>query len=135
VDQFFKPAHYPILGDRMGKLALVAGLCLILTGTTVEAVGPGVAAAGQINIPSFNPDTERRLERVRQQEARERLRRANIVDAQKILALATELKQYAHSEEMETLPADAVKKVKEVEKLAKRVNYRVRESALRVRSH
>jgi hypothetical protein len=118
----------------MGKLALVAGLCLILTGTTVEAVGSGVASA-QINIPNFNPDTERRLERVRQQEARERLRRENIVDAQKILALATELKQYAHNEEMGALPPDAVKKAKEVEKLAKRVNYRVRESALHVRSH
>ena len=119
----------------MGKLALVAALCLLLTGTTVEAVGAGGAAAVQINIPNFNPDTERRLERVRQQEARERLRRENIVDAQKILALATELKQYAHNEEMQALPQDAVSKAKEVEKLAKRVNYRVRESALHVRSH
>lgn len=118
----------------MGKLALVAGLCLILTGTTVEAVGSGVAAT-QINIPNFNPDTERRLERVRQQEARERLRRENIVDAQKILTLATELKQYAYNEEMQSAPQDAVSKAKEVEKLAKRVNYRVRESALRIRSH
>jgi len=118
----------------MGKLALVASLCFILTGTTVEAVGSGVAVT-QINIPNFNPDTERRLERVRQQEAQERLRRENIVDVQKILALATELKQYAHNEEMQALPQDAVNKAKEVEKLAKRVNYRVRESALHVRSH
>jgi len=118
----------------MGKLALVAGLCLLLSGTTVEAVGSGVAGTPQF-IPSFNPDTERRLERVRQREARERLRQENIVDAQKILALATELQQYAQKQEMEALPPDAVKKAKEVEKLAKRVNYRVRESALHVRSH
>jgi len=72
---------------------------------------------------------------VRQKEARERLRRENIVDVQKILALATELKQYAYNEEMQALPPDAVSKAKEVEKLAKRVNYRVRESALRVRLH
>ena len=118
----------------MGKLALVASLCFILTGTTVEAVGSGVAVT-QINIPNFNPETERRLERVRQKEAQERLRRENIVDVQKILALATELKQYTHNEEMRALPQDAVSKAKEVEKLAKRVNYRVRESALHVRSH
>ena len=115
----------------MGKLALVAGLCLLLTGTTVEAVGAGVAS-GQF-VPNFNPDTERRLERVRQKEARERLLRENMVDAQKILALAAELKQYAHSDEPEALPRDAVKKAKEVEKLAKRMNYRVRDSALHVR--
>ena len=119
----------------MGKLALVASLCFILTGTTVEAVGSAVAAVAQINIPNFNPDTERRLERVRQKEARERLRRENMVDTQKILALATELKQYAYAEEMQGFPQDAVSKAKEVEKLAKRVNDRVRESALRVRPH
>jgi hypothetical protein len=118
----------------MGKLALLAGLCFILTGTTVEAVGSGVTAAAQINIPNLNPDTERRLERVRQKEAQERLRRENIVDAQKILALAAELKQYVHSDDREALPPDAVNKAKEVEKLAKRVNYRVRESALHIRS-
>jgi hypothetical protein len=118
----------------MGKFALVAGLCLVVTGTTVEA-GSGAAAAIQINIPNFNPDTERRLERVRQREARERLRRETIVDAQKILTLAAELKQYAYNEGMQGLPQDAVSKAKEVEKLAKRVNDRMREGALHVRSH
>jgi hypothetical protein len=119
----------------MGKLALVVGLCLLLTGTTVEAVGSGAAVAAQINVPNFNPDLERRLDRLRQKEERERLRRENIEDAQKILTLAAQLKQYADGDAVGALPPDAIGKAKEVEKLAKRVNYRVRESALRIRAH
>jgi hypothetical protein len=117
------------------KLALAAGLCFVLSGTTVEAVRSSAAPLAQINIPNVNPVLERRLEQLRQKEAQERLRRENIEDAQKILFLATELKQYADGDEIGQLPPDAVGKAKEVEKLAKRVNYRLRESALRIRAH
>ena len=115
------------------KFALAVGLCLVLTGTQVEAVRSGVAPVAQINVPNINPVLERRFEQLRQKEAQERLRKANIQDAQKILFLATELKQLADRDETGQLPSDAVRKAKEVEKLAKRVNYRTRESALRAR--
>lgn len=117
------------------KFAWAVGLCLALTGTTVEAVRSGVAPVAQIDVPNINPEMQRRLAQVRWKEAQERLRRENIEDAQKILFLATELKQYADGDEIGQVPPDAVGKAKEVEKLAKRVNYRVRESALRIRAH
>jgi hypothetical protein len=117
------------------KFALAVSLYLVLTGATVEAVRSGVAPVAQINVPNINPDMERRLAQVRWKEAQERLRKENIVDAQKILFLATELKQYADGSEIGQLPPEAVGKAKEVEKLAKRVNYRFRESALRIRVH
>jgi hypothetical protein len=118
-----------------GKFALAVGLCLALTGTTVEAVRSGVAPLAQINVPNINPDMERRLGQLRWKEAQERLRRENVEDAQKILFLANELKQYAAVDEIGQLSPEAVGKAKEVEKLAKRVNYRLRESALRIRAH
>jgi hypothetical protein len=117
------------------KFTLAIGLCLVLTGTTVEAVRSGVAPVAQINVPNINPDMERRLAQVRWRETQERLRRENIEDAQKILLLANELKQYASVDEPGQLSPDAVSKAKEVEKLAKRVNYRWRASTLRIRMH
>lgn len=117
------------------KFALAVGLYLVLTGTAVEAVRSGLAPVAQINVPNINPDMERRLAQVRWKEAQERLRRENTEDTQKILLLASELKQYAAVDEIGQLSPDAVSKAKEVEKLAKRVNYRLRESALRIRMH
>jgi len=114
------------------KFVLAVGLYLVLSGTAVEAVRSGVPPVAQINVPNINPDMERRLAQVRWKEAQERLRRENIEDAQKILFLANELKQYAAVDEIGQLSPEAVGKAKEVEKLAKRVNYRLRESALRI---
>ena len=117
------------------KSVWAVGLCLVLAGTTGEALRVVEAPRGQINVPNINPDIERHFEQLRQQEAQARLHKENSEDAQKILFLAAELKRYADSAEDGPVPKDAVRKAKEVEKLAKRVNYRLRESALKIRVH
>src|SRR5262245_8752034 len=113
----------------MGTNTLWAvGLCFVLVGTTGEVLRAS-GSAEQINIPNVNPQIERHFEQLRQREARERMRRQNRADTQKIVDLAAQLKEYGDSAQDGPMPADAVRKAKEVEKLAKRVNTRLRQSA------
>jgi hypothetical protein len=116
------------------KTALFVGMCLSLTGTGSEAGGTGRATGAQINIPNVNPIVERRFEQLRQKEANERMQRENSQDAAEMVSLAAELRDYSEAAESRGLPPDAVKKANELEKLARRVRYRVKEQMLRVRA-
>jgi hypothetical protein len=123
-------------GGIMGaKPALLVGLCLCFSATAVEAGGSGAAPGAQINIPNINPTVERRFELLRQKEASERMQRENAEDAQKMVSLAAELKEYAGAADGSTLPHEAVRKANELEKLARRVRHRLNDRMLSVRAH
>jgi len=114
------------------KPALLVGLCLCFSVTTVEAGGASAAPIAQINIPNINPGVERRLELLRQREANERMQRENSQDTLQMVALAAELKQYAEAAEGTGLPPEALRKANQLEKLAKRVRNRLNNRMLRI---
>jgi septation ring formation regulator EzrA len=121
-------------GDYMGaKSALVAGLCLALSGTTINAVSGAAAPAGQIQ--NINPEVTRRFNQLQQIEENDRMRRQNVEEAQKLVSLAAELKQYSEAMELGGLPPQAVRKAGEAEKLARRIHGRLTERARRIRPH
>jgi hypothetical protein len=103
--------------------------------SAIKAGGDGAGPIAQINIPNINPSVERRLELLRQKEANERMQVENSADAQKMVSLAAELKQYAEVADGPGLPPEAVQKAKEVEKLARRVRNRLHARMLRVGAH
>ncbi len=114
------------------KPALLVGLCLCFSVTSVEAGGAGAAPVGQINIPNINPGVELRLELLRQKEANERMQRENSDDIQKMVALAAELKQYSQAD---VLPPEAARKANELEKVARRLRRRLNDRMMMVRVH
>jgi hypothetical protein len=114
------------------KPALLVGLCLCFSVTSVEAVGAGATPVGQINIPNINPGVELRLELLRQKEANERMQRENSDDTQKMVALAAELKQYSQAD---VLPPEAARKANELEKVARRLRRRLNDRMMMVRAH
>ena len=116
------------------KPALVAGLCLALCGTTIEAVSSETAPGAQINIPNLNPDVARRFERLQQKEENERMQRENNEDTRKMVSLAAELKQYSEAADGTALPPEAARKANQLEKLARRVHHRLKDRMLRVRA-
>jgi hypothetical protein len=121
-------------GDYMGaKSALVAGLCLALSGTTINAVSGAAAPAGQIQ--NINPEVTRRFNQLQPIEENDRMRRQNVEEAQKLVSLAAELKQYSEAMELGGLPPQAVRKAGEAEKLARRIHGRLTERARRIRPH
>ena len=117
------------------KPALLVGLCLCFSVTSVEAGGAGAAPVGQINIPNINPGVELRLELLRQKEANERMQRENSQDTLQMVSLAAELKQYAAAADGSGLPPEAVRKANQLEKLAKRVRNRLNNRMLGVGAH
>jgi hypothetical protein len=115
------------------KYALVAGLCLALSGTTIKAVNGTAAPMGQIQ--NINPEVTRRFNQLQQIDENDRMRRQNIEEAQKLVSLAAELKQYSEAMEVGGLPPQAVRKAGEAEKLAKRIHGRLTERARRIQPH
>ena len=116
----------------MGVRSVVAvGLCIALFVTVALVVRSSAIPGAQVSIPNVNPQVERRFRQLRQKEEGERMDKDNRQDAQKIVSLAAELKQYGHSENGAP-PADAVRKAEQVAKLARRLHDRLRESALRL---
>jgi predicted ATP-grasp superfamily ATP-dependent carboligase len=117
------------------KPALLVGLCLCFLVTAVEAGSSGAASGAQINIPNINPDVARRFDRLQQKEENERMQKQNSDDAQKLVLLASELRQYSEAVENDGVSPEAVRKASEVEKLAKRIHGRLKERAHRLRPH
>lgn len=117
------------------KSALVVGLYLALSGMAIEAVPSESALAAQITMPNINPDVGRRFARLQQIEENERMQKQNSEDAQKLVLLAAELRQYSDAVENGGVPPEAVRKAKEVEKLAKRIHGRLNERARRPPPH
>jgi hypothetical protein len=115
------------------KYALVAGLCLAVSGTTIKAVNGTAAPMGQIQ--NINPEVTRRFNQLQQIEENDRMRRQNIEEAQKLVSLVAELKEYSEAMEVGGLPPQAVRKAGEAEKLAKRIHGRLKERAGRIRPH
>jgi hypothetical protein len=112
------------------KSALVMGLCLVLCGTAMEA-----NYSESINVPNNNPDVARRFNRLQQIEENERMQKQNSEDAQKLVILTAELRQYAQAAENGRVPPEAVRKASEVEKLAKRIHGRLKERSVRRLPH
>jgi hypothetical protein len=117
------------------KSALVASLCLALSGTTIEAVCGVSAPQAQIKIQNISPEVTRRFNQLQEEEENDRMRKQNIEEAQKLVLLAAELKQYSEAMEVGGLPPQAVRKASEAEKLARRIHGRLKERARRIRPH
>lgn len=117
----------------MGVRSVVAvGVCLASFVTMVLVVHSSAMPAFQVGIPKLNPQVERRFQQLREKEEGERMEKDNRADAERIVSLAAELKQYTDAANGE-LPADAVRKAEQVAKLARRLQGRLKESALRMR--
>ncbi len=107
-----------------GKLITVAGLALILCGTTLAATP--VPAAPQVETRQDPAQKEmqermgREANKKRQQDIRE--------ETDKLFRLATELKAAVDKTNENLLSLDVIHKAEEVEKLAKKVKEKMKES-------
>jgi hypothetical protein len=109
----------------LGKIITVAGLALIMRGTALAAT-PVPAAAPQVETRQ-DPTQKEMQERIareankkRQQDIRE--------ETEKLFQLATELKAAVDKTNENLLSLDVVRKAEEVEKLAKKVKEKMKES-------
>ena len=109
----------------LGKIITVAGLALIMRGTALAAT-PVPAAAPQVETRQ-DPTQKEMQERIareankkRQQDIRE--------ETEKLFQLATELKAAVEKTNENLLSLDVVRKAEEVEKLAKKVKEKMKES-------
>jgi hypothetical protein len=117
------------------KSALVASLCLALSGTTIEAVSGVTMPVAQINIQNISPEVTRRFNQLQEIEENDRMRKQNLEEAQKLVLLVAELKQYSDAMDEGGLPPEAVRKASEAEKLARRIHGRLQARARRIRQH
>jgi hypothetical protein len=94
----------------------------------VEAM-PGLAAQGLPDVTGRRPPTPEQIqmEKARLKQASKERQAAIKKDTDKLLKLATELKQYVDKTNENTLSMDVVKKAAEIEKLAKEVKERMKE--------
>jgi hypothetical protein len=109
----------------LGKIITVAGFALIMRGTALAAT-PVPAAAPQVETRQ-DPTQKEMQERIareankkRQQDIRE--------ETDKLFQLATELKAAVDKTNENLLSLDVVRKAEEVEKLAKKVKEKMKES-------
>ena len=109
----------------LGKIITVAGVALIMRGTALAAT-PVPAAAPQVETRQ-DPTQKEMQERIareankkRQQDIRE--------ETEKLFQLATELKAAVDKTNENLLSLDVVRKAEEVEKLAKKVKEKMKES-------
>ncbi|HEY5030677.1 MAG TPA: hypothetical protein VIK39_19905 [Candidatus Angelobacter sp.] len=109
----------------LGKLITVAGLGLVMCGTAFTAT-PASAAAPQVETRQDPAQKEmqermaREANKKRQQDIRE--------ETDKLFQLATELKAAVDKSNENLLSLDVVRKADEVEKLAKKVKEKMKES-------
>ncbi|HEV7673650.1 MAG TPA: hypothetical protein VGQ12_03875 [Candidatus Angelobacter sp.] len=109
----------------LGKLITVAGLALITSGTTFAAM-PVPVGASQVETRQDPAQKEmqermgREANKKRQQDIRE--------ETDKLFRLATELKAAVDKTNENLLSLDVVRKAEEVEKLAKKVKEKMKES-------
>jgi hypothetical protein len=115
------------------KSALVISFCLALSGTTIDAASCVTAPVAQIY--NINPEVTRRFNQLQEIEENDRMRKQNIEEAQKLVLLVAELKQYSEAMEVGGLPPEAVRKASEAERLARRIHGRLKERASRIRPH
>jgi len=108
----------------LGKLITVAGLALILCGTTLAATPvPAVPQVETRQDPAQKEMQERmgrEANKKRQQDIRE--------ETDKLFRLATELKAAVDKSNENLLSLDVIHKAEEVEKLAKKVKEKMKES-------
>ena len=109
----------------LGKIITVAGLALIMRGMALAAV-PVPAAAPQVETRQDPAQKEmqermgREANKKRQQDIRE--------ETDKLFRLATELKAAVDKSNENLLSLDVIHKAEEVEKLAKKVKEKMKES-------
>src|SRR5215475_89582 len=109
----------------LGKTILVTGVCLVLSGA-ISVATPAPAAPPQFETRQDPTQKEmqdrmlREANKKRQQDIRE--------DTDKLFQLATELKAAVDKTNENLLSLDVVRKADEVEKLAKRVKEKMKES-------
>jgi hypothetical protein len=110
--------------------------CLVMLGTTLMyAAGPAISPKprqqgtdgqitqrGEQDIPKPDPELERKMAKARLTERYTDLKR----DSEKLLEMATELKQYVDKSNEQVLSMDVIKKCEEIEKLAKRVRTKMK---------
>ncbi len=103
---------------------------LVSLGSWIFAASPAVKAAPQEpqfgqrpgEPPKMDPEVERKMAKERQKDRYASLKR----DSEKLLVLATELKQQVDKSGENVLSMDVVKKCEEIEKLAKSVRTKMK---------
>lgn len=113
---------------------LVSSFCLGQSSSFQDSsMGPPPASATAETDPQFrqrrdeNAETMRRMEREREKQVnKERMLKIKR-DTDKLLALATELKQYVDKTNENVLSVDVIRKAEEIEKLAHSVREKMKE--------
>lgn len=109
----------------MRRFVLVVLMAGLLPGGCVEAAGQqsGIPQiGGRRNQSAEEAQVEREQARARNKERQEKLK----ADTDKLLQLATELKQYVDKTNENILSVEVVKKTEEIEKLAKSVREKMK---------
>ncbi len=120
----------------MRKFATVTTLFLILAAscTSLHAAGPAPLRAKQQStepqfggqadkgMPRPDPDMEKRMAKARLEDRYRNLKR----DSEKLLELATELKQYVDKSNENVMSLEVIKKCDQIEKLAKSVRSKMK---------
>jgi hypothetical protein len=96
--------------------------CVMLLTLLTASSGQRTRAAQRPVDPQLPDDPMKTMEKARQQQRYKDMKR----DAEKILELATELKQQVDRSDENTLSLDVVKKAEQIEKLAHSVKNRMR---------
>lgn len=110
-----------LLGAGAGKLN--GGVPVLQTGTPAGQPAGGLPGIGQ--APGEEPGSTRLAER--QETARNSDRQKRLVaDTEKLLVLATDLKQEVGKTNKDVMSVDVIKKAEEIEKLARSVKERMK---------
>jgi hypothetical protein len=99
--------------------ALLLALCLLLLGgLSVSQIRPLPGAAKEPFEEKWERDRQKAMNKDRQKDLKE--------DTDKLLALATELKNHVDKTNENMLSMDVIKKTEEIEKLAKKVREKMK---------
>lgn len=107
----------------MSRICLLFAFCILLSAMPCSAQFPGADRQGE---PPAVTEQEAKLQR-EQAKKMNKQRHENLKrDTDKLLELATQLKQYVDKSNENTLSVDVIKKADEIDKLARSVRDKMR---------
>jgi hypothetical protein len=109
----------------LGKLITVAGLGLVMCGTAFAATPPPTAAP---QVETRQDPAQKEMQERMAREANKKRQQDIREETDKLFQLATELKAAVDKSNENLLSLDVVRKADEVEKLAKKVKEKMKES-------
>jgi hypothetical protein len=107
---------------RIRNLVWFVLVALVLLSASLPGASAQRQLPGDQQQDPFEKEQMRRMEKTRNEDRQKQLKR----DTQKLLELATELKQYVDRTNESVLSIEVIRKTEEIEKLAKNVRNRMK---------